>query len=198
MPRLELPRSTLFCEEEPCKRPNLPFPEERSSAAPRHWPQLAVTPSPVRAGADARPNSKFNGVQIGVITYSYRALPGSAEDLLKYILQCGISSVELMGGPAEQFAGAYVGQKGGGKPAGDKQPSASMDGFKALRKLYNDAGVNIHIVKFGNIGDAGHDRRADRILLRSRQSPRRQRHYPRNLGTQPPSDSGRWPTSTRS
>ncbi len=30
-----------------------------------------------------------------------------------------------------------------------------MDGFKALRKLYNDAGVNIHIVKFGNIGDAG-------------------------------------------
>jgi len=28
-----------------------------------------------------------------------------------------------------------------------------MDGFKALRKMYNDAGVNIHIVKFGNIGD---------------------------------------------
>jgi len=30
--------------------------------------------------ADAAPNSKFNGVQIGVITYSYRSLPGSAED----------------------------------------------------------------------------------------------------------------------
>jgi sugar phosphate isomerase/epimerase len=32
--------------------------------------------------------------------------------------------------------------------------SVSMDKYKALRKLYNDAGVNIHIVKFGNIGDA--------------------------------------------
>jgi len=105
-----------------------------------------VTPNAVRAVADARPNSKFNGVQIGVITYSYRGMPGSAEDLLKYILQCGISSVELMGGPAEQFVQAYVGQKGGDK-------EAAMEGFKALRKLYNDAGVNIHIVKFGNIGD---------------------------------------------
>jgi len=31
--------------------------------------------------------------------------------------------------------------------------SVSMDKYRALRKLYNDAGVNIHIVKFGNIGD---------------------------------------------
>jgi sugar phosphate isomerase/epimerase len=99
------------------------------------------------AASDAKPNSNFNGVQIGVITYSYRSLPGSAEDLLKYITQCGISSVELMGGPAEQFAKKHTGQSGGGK--------APMAGFKALRKLYNHAGVNIHIVKFGNIGNAG-------------------------------------------
>jgi sugar phosphate isomerase/epimerase len=32
--------------------------------------------------------------------------------------------------------------------------SVSMDKYRALRKLYNDAGVNIHIVKFGNIGNA--------------------------------------------
>lgn len=94
--------------------------------------------------AVAKPDSNFNGVQIGVITYSYRSMPGSAENLLKYVTQCGISSVELMGGPAEQFAKAAA---GGDKP--------SMDGFKALRKLYNDAGVNIHIVKFGNIGSGG-------------------------------------------
>jgi sugar phosphate isomerase/epimerase len=31
--------------------------------------------------------------------------------------------------------------------------SVSMDKYKALRKLYNDTGVKIHIVKFGNIGD---------------------------------------------
>jgi len=105
----------------------------------------SMMPKRTLAASAAKPDSKFNGVQIGVITYSYRSLPGSAEDLLKYITQCGISSVELMGGPAEQFARAAA-SKTGGTP---------MDGFKALRKLYNDAGVNIHIVKFGNIGDGG-------------------------------------------
>jgi len=113
----------------------------------------AVLREPLRAADKTRPNSKFNGVQIGVITYSYRSLPSSAEDLLKYILQCGISSVELMGGPAEQFARAYL-EKQGGQAAGDRRSAASLEGFKALRKMYNDAGVNIHIVKFGNIGDA--------------------------------------------
>ena len=53
----------------------------------------------------SRPNSNFNGVQIGAITYSFRGMPGSAEDLLKYLLRCGLSSVELMGDAAEQFAG---------------------------------------------------------------------------------------------
>lgn len=93
--------------------------------------------------AAEKPNSKFNGVQIGVITYSYRSLPGSAEELLDYITRCGISSVELMGDAAEDFAKRHTPETGVGGP---------MDGFEALRKLYNDAGVNIHIVKFGSIG----------------------------------------------
>ena len=108
---------------------------------------------PATARAAAKPDSCFGGVQIGVITYSYRSLPGSAEDILKYVTQCGISSIELMGGPAEQFAGAPAG-KGNKKALLDWRLSASMDKFKALRKMYNDAGVNIHIVKFGDIGNA--------------------------------------------
>ena len=46
----------------------------------------------------AKPNSKFDGVQIGVITYSYRSMPGAndAEALLKYIVDSGISGIELM------------------------------------------------------------------------------------------------------
>ena len=32
----------------------------------------------------AKPNSRFNGVEIGAITYSFRTLPGSAEKTLKY------------------------------------------------------------------------------------------------------------------
>ena len=114
----------------------------------------SVMPGVAPAAPVARPDSKFNGVQIGVITYSYRSLPGTAEDLLRYITQCGISSVELMGGPAEQFAGAPAAKRGGSKELLQWRLSAPMDRFEALRKMYNDAGVNIHIVKFGDIGNA--------------------------------------------
>ncbi len=109
---------------------------------------------PASARAAAKPDSNFDGVQIGVITYSYRSLPSTAEDVLKHVTQCGISSIELMGGPAEQFAGAPAG-KGNKKALLDWRLSAPMDKFKTLRKMYNDAGVNIHIVKFGDIGNGG-------------------------------------------
>ena len=113
----------------------------------------SMMPKLAPAASVAKPDSKFNGVQIGVITYSFRSLPGNAEDLLRYITECGISSIELMGGPAEQFAGAPAGRKGGGKSLLDWRLAAPMDRFIALRKMFNDAGVNIHIVKFGDIGN---------------------------------------------
>ncbi|UCE50431.1 MAG: sugar phosphate isomerase/epimerase [Phycisphaerales bacterium] len=115
-----------------------------------------------------KPDSNFGGVQIGTITYSFRSMPGSAEDILKYVVRCGLSSVELMGGPAENFAGAPAGsgrrgraqtleqkktQKQRQQQLLDWRLSVSMDKYRALRKLYNDAGVNIHIVKFGSIGN---------------------------------------------
>jgi len=51
--------------------------------------------------------STIKGVRLGVITYSFRDLPDqSAEATLDYIRQCGITNIELMGGPAESFAGA--------------------------------------------------------------------------------------------
>src|SRR5690606_15776011 len=53
-----------------------------------------------------KPDSLIKGVQIGAITYSFRSMPDqSAEATLKYITDSGISAVELMGGPAETFAG---------------------------------------------------------------------------------------------
>lgn len=53
-----------------------------------------------------KPNSLIKGVQIGVITYSYRNMPDqSAEATLKYVTESGISAIELMGDPAENFAG---------------------------------------------------------------------------------------------
>ena len=134
----------------------------------------ATVPRYALGNSDARragkPNSNFNGVQIGAITYSFRSMPGSAEDILKYVRQCGLSSIELMGDPAERFAGvpAGGGRRRGRMTAEQKKAqqksqeallnwrlSVSMEKYRALRRLYNDAGVNIHIVKFGSIGNAG-------------------------------------------
>jgi sugar phosphate isomerase/epimerase len=53
-----------------------------------------------------RPNSKINGVQVGVISYSFRSLPDqSAEAVLRYCRELSINAVELMDTPAEEFAG---------------------------------------------------------------------------------------------
>lgn len=51
-------------------------------------------------------NSKFGGVQIGAITYSFRNMPGGLENILKYCKEAGLSSIELMSGDLEDFLGA--------------------------------------------------------------------------------------------
>ena len=172
------------------------------------------------AFAQGKPNSKIEGVQIGTITYSYRSmLDQSAEATLRYILESGISAVELMGGPIESYAGIPTAEGGGGGGRGAGGPggaggrgergaipaelppgarkgawngtecvipapggargggggggrgrgevtaeqqaaqqeqaakvkawrtSVSMDPFKKLRKMYNDAGVTIYATK---------------------------------------------------
>jgi sugar phosphate isomerase/epimerase len=134
----------------------------------------SVLPRSLINQGETKPNSNFNGVHIGAITYSWRSMPSTADDLLGYLVKCGISSVELMGGPAEQFAGAPTFERV--RMPRDKEMtseqraklqaarqayaeklrswrlSVSMDGYRALRKKYNDAGIDIYIVKFGEIG----------------------------------------------
>lgn len=114
-----------------------------------------------------KPNSKFGGVQIGTITYSWRSMPSTAQDILNYCIDAGISSIELMGNVAEEFAGIpampqrlpreateqerenYRNELGAAyQKRRDWRLSATMDKYKELRNMFNNAGVNIHIVKF--------------------------------------------------
>jgi sugar phosphate isomerase/epimerase len=108
--------------------------------------KLALAAVPVSGLLAAKPDSKFDGVQIGVITYSYRSMPGAndARELLKYIVDSGVSGIELMGPAAEIYAGA---PKGGAAELKKWRLSASMDKYKELRKMYNDAGVRIYAFK---------------------------------------------------
>ena len=108
-------------------------------------------PRPVLAAESAKPSSVINGVRIGCISYSYRSMATSAEDTLKALLADGLSEVELMGGAIQQYAGIA----GGGKPGTpapkvtDEQREAQLAKCRELRKMYNDAGVNIHLHKLG-------------------------------------------------
>jgi sugar phosphate isomerase/epimerase len=88
----------------------------------------------------AKPNSVFKGVRIGCITYSYRGNINSAQDTLNALLQDGLSEVELMGGPIQSFAGINL------KATGDEREK-QLQKCLELRKMYNDAGINIHIHK---------------------------------------------------
>lgn len=143
---------------------------------------VAAEPSP----ATGTVNSKFGGVQIGTITYSWRSMPGGLENIIKYCQQSNISSIELMGSDLEAYLGAPENPmmkifaaaraaapkpKPGEKPAprrmGPPQLTAeqqaeikkynedmkawrlSLDLSKveSARKLLNDAGIGVHIVK---------------------------------------------------
>lgn len=154
---------------------------------------IAFTSTPI-IGAPAiihsfrKPNSKFNGVQIGAISYSFRSLPSDAEQILKYCVDANISAVELMGNTGEAFAGAphtSTEPRVGPPPTGPRpQPTAeqlaeqeqkakeiaawrtsiSMDKFIKLRKMYNDAGVSIYAWKPAALSEKNSDAEIDYAL----------------------------------
>ena len=118
-------------------------------------------------GRAGKPNSKIEGVQIGIIApYSFGRDATDADAILQNLVKLGISAVELQNTPAEAFAGAPD-VPGFGGPGGRREltpeqraareaaqdalrrwrVSASMDRFKALRQKYNDAGVQIYAFK---------------------------------------------------
>jgi len=99
--------------------------------------------------AASKQSSKFGGVQIGAITYSYRSMPDqSLEAMLNYAVQSGLSSVELMGGPVEQYAG--IPQSKDPEVLKKWRTSVSMDKFKEISKLFKAKGVKINILKLGD------------------------------------------------
>jgi sugar phosphate isomerase/epimerase len=99
--------------------------------------------------AAGKQSSKFGGVQIGTITYSYRSMPDqSVQAILDYTVQSGLSSVELMGGPVEAYAG--IPQSKDPAVIREWRTKVSMDKFKEIRKMFNAKGVKINILKLGD------------------------------------------------
>ena len=116
--------------------------------------------------------SKFNGVQVGAITYSWRSMPGGLENIIKYCKETGINSVELMSNDLELFLGAPVSpprrrpepgqqftpEEQAAQQAERDKYAADVKAFRlggvapdkvaAAKKLFDDAGIIVHTVKF--------------------------------------------------
>ena len=115
-----------------------------------------------------KPNSKVNGVQLGLTTYSYLSMPHSLEEVLEYTLKAGVNAVEMrrvleegLGIPADPPRaprGASVTDKEKAEYAKAVEAATEaqrqwrlnlpMQKYADVRKMYNDAGVDIHIAKF--------------------------------------------------
>jgi sugar phosphate isomerase/epimerase len=95
-----------------------------------------------------KPNSKFGGVQMGAITYSFRSMPHDIDQLLKFCVDSGVSAIEMMGDPAEDFAGKPknpnpfrmgpppAAPQGAAAPAGPPQRPQMTDEQKAQMAEY--------------------------------------------------------------
>ena len=115
-----------------------------------------------------KPNSKVNGVQLGLTTYSYLSIPHSLEQVLEYILAAGVNAVEMRRTLEEGLGIPEIPRRGrrgenlteeerearakAAEEAGEAQRkwrlSLPMQKYADVRKMYNNAGVDIHIAKF--------------------------------------------------
>ncbi len=95
----------------------------------------------------------FGGVRIGTNTYSYRGEVETAEDTLKALLTAGLGDVEIKEIPVRLFTGL---PNDPNAKLTDDQREAILAKCAVMRKLYNDAGVNIHVHKipFGKSDEA--------------------------------------------
>ncbi|MBQ7190228.1 MAG: sugar phosphate isomerase/epimerase [Kiritimatiellae bacterium] len=89
-------------------------------------------------GDKSRGRSWYNGIEVGCITYSYRSMPCDAASVVRYAVESGLGTLELKGEVVDGFVG--------------KGAKRDMAKLPVLKKMFDDAGVSLHIVKFGAIG----------------------------------------------
>jgi sugar phosphate isomerase/epimerase len=112
--------------------------------------------------ARAAVNSKFSGVQIGTITYSFKGDVKKPEEIIPNLVKIGIGSVELMSNDGEMLAGAPpIPNFGFNVKLTPEQAAAIQEGqqkrrewrgettpatFQRVRKSFDDAGINVDIL----------------------------------------------------
>jgi sugar phosphate isomerase/epimerase len=121
----------------------------------RDFGRLALAAIPATC-ALATPHSRISGVQIGVISYSFRDLPPA--EIIPSMLKLGLGEVELMWTHAEALAGApanpLAGRGRGAAPAPELlawRKAASDATFAPVRQQFHDAGIDLRLLCY-NMG----------------------------------------------
>jgi hypothetical protein len=115
----------------------------------REFVQLTMAGLPgtllLQAGrGNARVNSRFRGVQIGAITYSFRAI-SDASAIVRAMAQIGLGEVELMSNHAEALAGAPTG-RGAVEALDAWRTSSSPATWASVRRTFDDAGLQLKLL----------------------------------------------------
>jgi sugar phosphate isomerase/epimerase len=143
---------------------------------------LAATAATAAPAATTKPNSVFGGVHVGLITYNLRGVDNRAEGMLNFLTQAGLSETELMGTEVTSYMSGNTGGGRGGAGGGRGGAGGGGRGVAApvaqlteaelqaqqaqryvqlaraldMRRMYNNAGVNIHLhkISFGQTDEA--------------------------------------------
>ncbi len=115
-------------------------------------------------------DSRFYGVQIGAITYSFNSIANpDPEAIIRAYVEIGLGEAELMSNHCEALAGAPRAARGGGRGAAltpeqqaarqvqqeqirSWRASASATTWKSVRNKFNDAGIDVALLCY-NMND---------------------------------------------
>jgi len=145
----------------------------------RDFGKIALASLPLSSAFGAKMiDSKFGGVQIGAITYSFNRIASpNPEEIIKAYVDVGLGECELMSNHCEALAGAPAmpafGRGGGGgrqplTPEQQAERQAAMEKlaqwrastnagtWKAVAKKWNDAGVDLALLCY-NMQDSMKD-----------------------------------------
>jgi sugar phosphate isomerase/epimerase len=90
----------------------------------RDFGRVALAALPAAAAfAAPKINSRFGGVQVGAITYSFGGM--SLDEVINAYVDIGLGEMELMSGTAEAAAGAPAAAPGRGGPGGGRGPAGA-------------------------------------------------------------------------
>ena len=85
----------------------------------------------------------IGGVDISVITYSFKPGSEDMETIIQYCLDSNSDNIELMGSHVERS----IGMPRSSKYSADWRSNVSMKEFKKVKKAFNEKGINIFAYK---------------------------------------------------